>query len=961
MPLTIISLTAIPLIALGLILHTYMSSTLIRISEHRVKEVSELLSNGLEELIEAQKMQVRIAAQIHEMEELLKAIDKGEDSSEIERLREKTNHILWKQLNESGDLQSISLISADGKVIASSHQNAINIDVKDREYFKEAKQRNIAVSNMLISRLHEEKVVDIAASVMDSENNVIGVITNTINVSYFKRHVDSVKIENTGYAYIVDSDGVMVSHPEVNKIGSLVENSEIKRVIDQINHNEEVKSGEGTYNYREKERYMAYHSIGDLNWLLVVAQDKSEMKIIAFVVLTIITSATVIILILSLIAGERFSKSITTPIAELTSIMDKAASGDLTVESTLNSEDEFGQLSKDFNIMLSKLNLSYEELTALYEQLGAAEEELRAQYEELQSNEEALRNSEEKYRLAIEGANDVIWEWNLQTKEFFASEKWRELTGFSLPRKANIKQLSIIVVDEDFEKVTMDLKEHLEGKTDFYKSEFRIKSKDGGYKWVLNRGTVLRDSENKPIKIAGSLTDITERKKIEQKIEFMAYYDTLTGLPNRTYFMTVLEKELAKARDDNGTGIVLFIDVDNFKNTNDTLGHDYGDMLLELIARRLKVNSSEDYTVCRFGGDEFIILKSGINSEDDTAAFAEKILKVFHETFEINEKRIDATVSIGIAIYPKDGVEGSKILKNADTAMYRSKGAGKNKYTFFDEAMYDGLEKKNKINSILKQAIKNNEFQLHYQPLINIRTGSISGFEALLRLNSKELGFISPSEFIPIAEESDLINEIGHWCLSAACLKGRDWRDKGFDCGTIAVNISSVQFKQENFLQSIKDVLVSTGLKPEYLCIEITESVLMENLEDNVKVLDELKSIGVKISLDDFGTGYSSLNYLRKMPIDTLKMDKAFIDGICLSPKEEAIADGIIQMAHKMALEVVAEGVEDKKQLMVLKEKNCDKIQGYLISRPLTEEKAFELLIEYTRNAEKMVSATLDF
>lgn len=960
-PLTIISLTSIPLILLSIFLYSYISSRLIQLSEGRVKELADLQWNGLDQLIREQKKHVQLIARINEMKEVLKAVDGKADSLKIERLREQANDILSEELRESQDFQTISLINVYGKVIASGNRDAINIDVSDRKYYQEAMKGIIAVSNIHDSKLYGEKVVDIASPVRDSNNKIIGLVTNSINVDYFRKYADNIRIGDTGYAYIVDSEGIVVAHPEDLKIGKPVENAEIRKIIDKIIINREDREGTGTYIYKGKEKYMAYHMIGDFKWLLVVAQDKSEMKEIANTVFIIISFVTVILLILSLIIGAHFSQSITKPIKELTAAMDKAAEGDFTAESNLDRKDEFGQLSNNFNVMLQKLNMSHEELTALYEQLAAAEEELRAQYEELQANEESLRNSEERYRLAVNGANNVIWEWNINTKEFFASEKWEQTTGYPVPTEIDIIGFSSIIFEEDVEIAIGDLMEHLEGRTDFYRSEFRIKTKNNDYKWVVNRGEVIRDSENRPIRMAGSLTDITERKENEKQIKFMAYYDILTGLPNRTLFMKNLDKELIKARNNGATGAVLFIDLDNFKNINDTLGHDYGDRLLELIANRLNSKDSKDYSICRFGGDEFIILKPGVNNEENGAVFAEKILEEFNEPFQINDRHIDATVSIGIAIYPMDGFEGNTILKNADAAMYRAKKGGKNRYAFFNKEMHDDLQRKEKINSILKQAIKNNEFELHYQPQYNIKLGSISGFEVLIRLYNKDLGYIPPNEFIPLAEESGLINEIGRWCLYTACKKNKEWMDKGYNYDCISVNISPIQLQQSNFLQGVKEILKNTGLKPEYLCIEITETALMERLEENISILNELRYMGVKIALDDFGTGYSSLNYLRKMPINTLKMDKTFIDGICSSLKEEAIADGIIHMAHKIDLEVVAEGVETEEQLRLLKDKNCDKVQGYLLSKPLTEKKAEELLIRNSDEVQRMASATLDY
>ncbi|WP_243122209.1 EAL domain-containing protein [Clostridium thermarum] len=650
------------------------------------------------------------------------------------------------------------------------------------------------------------------------------------------------------------------------------------------------------------------------------------------------------ILVVAIIIADFASYKISKPLRDLTYLMVEAGNGNLAVRAKINTKDEFGQLSSSFNSMINKLSISYDELTAVHEELVATDEELRAQYDELQSNEEALRNSEERYRLALAGANDVIWEWNLETGDFFASEKWYDITGYSSSGIFTYEKIiNEIIHPEDVSSFVLRLQNHLEGKDNFFKAEFRIRMKNSNYIWIYCRGKALRDKNGKSIKMAGSMTDISERKKTEEKMQHMAYYDSLTDLPNRALLMKTLESELAKASVSSSQGALFFIDIDSFKNINDTLGHNYGDLVLIELSDRLKNFIKHKDSVFRFSGDEFIILHPLLNKEDPVD-YAEHLLQIFSNPLQIQEKLIHITASVGIALYPKHGTEASILLKNADTAMYKAKERGKSMYSFYSDEMYLELQRKTSIEAVLRRAIEYNELSLFYQPQYDIKTGLICGFEALLRLNGKELGFISPAEFIPIAEESGHIVELGRWVLKTACTKASQWRNKGLDFVCMGVNISSIQVKQPGFISMVRDILAETGMAPQDLELEITETALMKSLDTNIEVLNELRSLGIRIALDDFGTGYSSLNYLMKIPITTLKVDKSFIDNLCCSNTEKSIIDSIIQMAHHMNLKVVAEGVETSVQLEVLKSKCCDKVQGYLFSKPLSEEDAEKLM-----------------
>ncbi len=436
-----------------------------------------------------------------------------------------------------------------------------------------------------------------------------------------------------------------------------------------------------------------------------------------------------------------------------------------------------------------------------------------------------------------------------------------------------------------------------------------------------------------------------ELKKNYAHIEQLAYHDGLTGLFNRVAFMKFAYDIL----HNNGSQLsarhaIFFLDLDNFKNVNDTLGHDYGDILLKQVAMRLNSTIELNDLLARTGGDEFLILKSSYGTVDELDEYANKLVSVIREPYNLDGETANVSLSVGIALFPRDGLTTSELIKNSDIAMYNAKTSGKNSYRFFNSYMEDDVNRRNDLVEILSKVIDNNEVFLHYQPQVNVSTGQITGFEALMRIESELVGFIPPSEFIPIAEDSGLINKLGEWALFEACTFNQKLIELGYDNLRVSVNVSTTQLKDTRLIQAIKSIPEKTGMSLNHLEIEITESVLMNSFEHNLQLINEIKKLGASIALDDFGTGYSSFNYLTQIPIDTLKIDKSFIDGICSNEKDRCIADSIISLAHKMNISVVAEGVEDVDQLKILQQQFCDTLQGYLFSKPVNSIQFIELL-----------------
>jgi diguanylate cyclase (GGDEF)-like protein len=438
--------------------------------------------------------------------------------------------------------------------------------------------------------------------------------------------------------------------------------------------------------------------------------------------------------------------------------------------------------------------------------------------------------------------------------------------------------------------------------------------------------------------------DITSRKLAEERVQYLAYYDALTGLPNRTLLQDRLAKALASARRRKDKVAILFLDLDRFKDINDSLGHSVADLLLQEVAERLKTWAREQDTVARVGGDEFLIVLTGLKDVADAAVTTERIVKVMTAEFVVQGHSLSIGCSVGISIFPEHSVDGETLIKNADAAMYSAKENGRNRFQFFTEDMNAQVVERLTLENSLRLALEKKELFLVYQPQMDIATGRITGLEALLRWQHPDLGLVPPDRFIRIAENSGLIVPIGEWVVRTACRQARKWQDEGLPAVSVAVNVSAVQFRQEGFCELIRRVLHETGLAPQYLELELTESLLLANADLMLSVVQELKAMGVTLAIDDFGTGYSSFSYLRQFRVSKLKIDRVFIRDVAVNPDDAAITTAIISMAKSLRLKVIAEGVEDEAQMSFLRAHQCDEIQGYYFSKPLAVDKVADKL-----------------
>ena len=561
--------------------------------------------------------------------------------------------------------------------------------------------------------------------------------------------------------------------------------------------------------------------------------------------------------------------------------------------------------------------------------------------------EEALRKSEERYALAARGANDGLWDWDLETNEMYFSTRWKSMLGWEeTDVQGHPDEWFHRVHPEDLDRLKGAISAHIQGITPHYENEYRMLHRDGSYCWMLGRGLAVRDSSGKAYRMAGSQTDITRGKVA----------DGLTGLPNRILFMDRLGRMLERSKRATGYVIaVILLDLDGFKLINDSLGHMAGDQLLVALANRLEtcLRSSDTVarlgkgnTVARLGGDEFTILLDDIKTPENVICVVERIQDSLAPPFHIGGQKIFTSASMGIAVSSMGYTMAEQLLRDADTAMYRAKMSGKARYVLFDEEMRATAVARLQLENELRRAVEREEFENFYQVIVSLQTGRIHGFEALVRWRHPSRGLVPPSEFISVAEETGLIIPIGKLVLREACRRMRNWHTRFASDPklTVAVNLCSRDFLQPDLIDYCKQVLDESGLPPECLKLEITESAVMQDPEAAIAMMLQIKSMKIKLAIDDFGTGYSSLSYLHRFPLDTLKIDRSFVSNMEIDEENMEIARTIVTLARNLGLNVIGEGVETTSQMSVLRYLGCEYAQGYHFSPPLDEDEAARLI-----------------
>ena len=635
-------------------------------------------------------------------------------------------------------------------------------------------------------------------------------------------------------------------------------------------------------------------------------------------------------------------------------VMDEAAKRACAQAGTPVSEIEHRIVRRDGEVrtILYRGYLVHDDTGAVVKCYGANQD-----ITERKAVESALCESRELLVMAAELGHVGPWKFHPDKWLFEFSDDFYALYGTSVAREGAFMSPETYFREfmhpEDREAANpLTLEKSLTGDEKFvrHEVEHRIIRRDGAVRHIVVRGHVTRDNDGRVLKWWGMNQDITMYREVEAalkqkraEIYRMAYTDALTGLSNRAHLNEWLEEKLGQARCGKTAGTVLFVDLDDLKTVNDSMGHSYGDAIIAEAGRRIAKEAGERAFVSRVGGDEFVIVWPDLGDRRRVAPMVDRMLAVLCREAEVFRDRFTLSASIGVGLYPQDGDTVEEILKNTDNAMYAAKNSGKNCWKFYDTAMQAAAYETMQLTKSLHHALARGEFELHYQPQVSIPDGVTVGFEALLRWNSREYGSVSPERFIPLAEHCGQIRTIGNWVLNEACRFIRNLTAAGNGHVFVAVNISPYQLNADDFTDNIREALRAAGVNPGQLELEITESALITSLQESVQKLEELRRMGVRLALDDFGTGYSSLTYLQQLPVQTLKIDKSFIDTIRVAEPQQAIIRSIVDMAHIMKMNVIAEGVETEEQLAYLIQSRCDIAQGYYYSRPMPAKDAMRL------------------
>ncbi len=832
-------------------------------------------------------------------------------------------------LDSTQSYANIGVTDAQGNLLCDARATRESINFSDRNWFREAlKTRQFIIGNLIISRITGKPIIATALPIFNAQGTVQRIIYTTIDIGWLEHLLHQVKLPAGTVVSVMDANGaILARHPDGQQFAGKL--NPMTTLVQAIVARKEEGIGEGK-GIDGVTRLFAYHRLFEnpatasayvsVTTPTAILFAKSDRQFARDMVIVGLATALIFILVWVgtnlLVLGK---------MKALIHATKRIAHGDFSTRTQIQGSGELSELARTFDSMAQSLELLFQQSQRVMEVMPEA--------------------------VIVSDSNGKIMTVNAQAEKLFGYTR-SEMIGLSIEalvperfRTTHASHRSAYI-----SLATPTVRAMGEGR------ELFARRKDGTeFATEISLGPLKTEDGDFVI---SAVRDVSERKQFETRMLHQATHDPLTSLPNRILFHDILAHAMTRALRTEKLLAVLFLDLDEFKNINDTLGHEYGDLLLKEIAQRLTATlraddliARDDGMVARQGGDEFTILLQGITVVDNIILIAEKILAVISRPFIVDNHEMHMTASIGITIFPFDDTDIQSLLRNADTAMYRAKESGKNNFQFYTAGMNLLIRERMDIENGLRHALARNELVLHYQPQVDIASGEMIAVEALLRWAHPEKGLIPPDKFIPVAEESGLIVPIGEWVLRTACRQNKAWQNMGLPHIRMAVNLSARQFRQPHLLAVVAKALEDTGLDPyaDSLELEVTESVVMKDLEGTISTLNKLHAMGIRLSIDDFGTGYSSMSYLKRFPINTLKIDQSFVRDITTDADDAAIASTIVTLGHSLKLRVIAEGVETAEQLALLREMKCDEIQGYLFSKPLPAEEMETLLRQARR------------
>lgn len=877
---------------------------------HKAQSALDVLDRGMFE----RSREIQNAAILDDIRESRVSVERKREI--LERLQHSFNAYAW-----------IGICDVKGVGVVGTGKYLEGKDLSKRPWCTQGRDRNY-IGDMhdalLLSKLLPNPsgapfyLVDVAAPIIDKRGVLQGVLCGHIFWHWAEEVLDSKRTPDKEI-FLLSQDGLVLSGPEAPRSSLSKLAPKTMQAIQQVGQGyllEKWSNGK-TYlvGYSKSTGYRDYSGLG---WVALVREDVTMAFAPARALQQRILMMGGALGLLFAWMGWMMAGRIARPITRISHAADKIAAGELEYDVPAQQGDgEVAHLSTAIRDMVVKL-------TSEINQRRSAEDALRLSAKVFESNSEAI--------MITNAARDIV----------MVNRAFTEITGYTQeevlgknPRFLKSGRQSDSFYQIFFESLDAD---------DSWRGEIWNKRKNGEVfpEWVTL--SVLRDVQGRVTHYIAIYLDITERKKEEERIQYLANYDVLTDLPNRYLLNDRLDQSITLAQRHQTKLAVMFIDLDHFKNINDSLGHDVGDELLKLVAQRLKVCLRRSDTIARQGGDEFVALLGDLDSEDEVTFVAEKMIESLLARFIVGEHQLSVTPSIGVSIYPDDGDTSVQLLRNADLAMYRAKSAGRNRFEYYKPEMNVKAVQRLQLENDLRVAISESQLVLYYQPKVSVASGEVVGMEALLRWNHPALGFISPAVFIPVAEESGLINEIGDWVLRQSALQVRIWQSQGYHIVPIAVNLSARQFSQKDFAGKVKQIVRDIGIDTSCIALELTESMLMDMGENSISIMDQLNDAGFALHLDDFGTGYSSLSRLKLLPLKALKIDQSFVRDIATDENDKSIVSATVVLAHAMELKVVAEGVETQEQLDFIRNLQCEEYQGYLFSRPLPANEASKFL-----------------